>query len=56
MRAVFEPTWRHSPSVSGRSSLRSVFRGGFTREAAQTVAEATLHDLGNLAAQSLDPA
>ncbi len=54
VRAVFEYTWALL-SVDERSIFvaLSVFRGGFTREAAQQVAGASLRNLANLANKSL---
>ncbi len=54
MRAVFDHSWRLLPENEQASLLRlSVFRGGFQREAAQTVAEATLPVLSTLVTKSL---
>ena len=49
MHAVFDHSWRLAP-VREQSILRqlSVFRGGFTRSAAEAVAGASLVDLANL--------
>lgn len=54
MRAVFEPTWEHL-SVEERRvfSQLSVFRGGFTHEAAEQVAGASLQTLTTLVDKSL---
>ncbi len=54
LRAVFERSWR-ALAASERQvfSRLSVFRGGFTREAAQTVAGASLRALMRLAHKSL---
>ena len=54
MRAVFEYTW-HQLGDREKSvfSALSVFRGGFTRDAAATVADASLLDLANLSGKSL---
>jgi predicted ATPase/class 3 adenylate cyclase len=54
MRAVFEYTW-HQLGDREKSvfSALSVFRGGFTRDAAAAVADASLLDLANLSGQSL---
>jgi len=54
MRAVFDHTWRLL-TADERAVMEalSVFRGGFTRQAAQRVTGATLHDLRSLAAKSL---
>jgi tetratricopeptide (TPR) repeat protein len=54
MRAVFDHSWRLlSERERGVMQALSVFRGGFTREAAAHVAGATLHDLRALADKSL---
>ena len=54
VRAVFETTWR---LLSGDErelfAALSVFRGGFTRQAAKNVANASLRQLANLADKSL---
>jgi tetratricopeptide (TPR) repeat protein len=54
LRAVFDHSW-HLLSEDERCVLRrlSVFRGGFTREAAEYVAGATLSLLSSLVAKSL---
>ena len=54
VRAVFDYTWRLLDS-SERSTFAalSVFRGGFTRDAAQAVAGASLRNLSMLAGKSL---
>lgn len=54
LRAVFDHSW-NLLSVEERSALMrlSVFRGGFTREAAERVAGATLPILASLAVKSL---
>jgi predicted ATPase/DNA-binding CsgD family transcriptional regulator len=54
IRAVFEPTWDRL-SDEERSVFRklSVFRGGCTREAAESVAEASLRTLSSLLDKSL---
>jgi len=54
MRAVFEQSWRFL-TLSEKRLLRhlSVFRGGFRRDAAQSVAGATLQDLAGLVEKSL---
>lgn len=54
MRAAFEPTW-HRLTGEERSSFMklSVFRGGFTREAAEYVAGATRQTLSALVDKSL---
>ncbi|MBM4456186.1 MAG: tetratricopeptide repeat protein [Chloroflexi bacterium] len=53
MRAAFDRSWALL-SVPERDILRqlSVFRGGFTREAAEAVAGATMADLSNLTDRS----
>lgn len=54
MRAVFEYTWRQLAQREQEVfSAMSVFRGGFTREAASSVAGASLIDLANLSGKSL---
>lgn len=54
IRAVFDPTWErltdHEKSVFMKFSI---FRGGCTREAAQSITEATLHDLQALINKAL---
>jgi predicted ATPase/Tfp pilus assembly protein PilF len=54
MRAAFEHSW-HLLSDEEQTVFRklSVFRGGFTREAAEYVAGATLHTLSSLIDKSL---
>jgi predicted ATPase/DNA-binding SARP family transcriptional activator len=54
MRAVMEQTWERL-TVSERNTLMrlSVFRGGFTREAAQTVTGTSLRTLLNLSNRQL---
>jgi predicted ATPase/DNA-binding SARP family transcriptional activator len=54
MRAVFDQSWRLLTEPE-RSAFRrlSVFRGGFTRPAAESVTGASLADLSRLAAKSL---
>lgn len=54
MRAVFDGSWR-SLDESGRQTFRqlSVFQGGFTREAANAVAGASIRTLARLAHKSL---
>lgn len=54
IRAVFDQSWRLLTEPE-RVAFRglSVFRGGFTREAAEAVAGATLVDLSRLTAKSL---
>jgi predicted ATPase/class 3 adenylate cyclase len=54
VRAVFEYSWALlSPEERTTFEALSVFRGGFTREAAQAVAGASLRGLANLANKSL---
>jgi tetratricopeptide (TPR) repeat protein len=54
MRAVFDATWaRLSGKERACFARLSVFSGGFTREAAQAVAEADLHTLISLLNKSL---
>lgn len=54
IRAVFDYTWRLlNPDEQRVFAALSVFRGGFTREAAEAVAMASLRDLANLAGKSL---
>jgi predicted ATPase len=54
VRAVFEPTWnRLSTEESNVFKKLSVFRGGFTREAAEHVAGASLRTLSALVDKSL---
>lgn len=54
MRAAFEPTWnRLTEDERSVFSKLSVFRGGFTREAAEQVAGATLRTLTALVDKSL---
>jgi predicted ATPase/transcriptional regulator with XRE-family HTH domain len=54
MRAAFEHSWRLlSPDEKAVFSKLSVFRGGFTREAAEQVADATLPTLAALMDKSL---
>lgn len=60
MRAVFDATWERL-DVTGQEQLArlAVFRGGFTRQAAQEVAGASLRSLATLVRHSLlqrDPA
>jgi predicted ATPase/DNA-binding XRE family transcriptional regulator len=54
LRAVFEHSWKllTEDERIAMSSL-SVFRGGFSRDAAETVASASLETLSNLVAKSL---
>jgi predicted ATPase/class 3 adenylate cyclase len=54
IRAVFDYTWQLlSPQERNVFAALSVFRGGFTREAAEAVAGASLRDLANLTNKSL---
>jgi len=54
MRAVFEYTWRLLDGEERRTFAGlAVFRGGFTREAAQAVAGASVRHLSNLVSKSL---
>jgi predicted ATPase/transcriptional regulator with XRE-family HTH domain len=54
MRAVFDHSWKFLTEEEQRVLMRlSVFRGGFKREAAEQVAEATLPVLSNLVTKSL---
>ena len=54
MRAAFEPTWnRLSEEEQCVFKKLAVFRGGFTREAAEYVANATLRTLSALIDRSL---
>ena len=54
MRAAFEPTWARLSDHERDVFMRlSVFRGGFTREAAQKVAGASLRTLSALVDKSL---
>ena len=54
VRAVFDYSWRLlDPQEQAVFTALSVFRGGFTREAAEAVAGASLRDLANLASKSL---
>jgi predicted ATPase len=54
MRAVFEYSWRLLDGDERRTFAGlSVFRGGFTREAAEAVAGASLRHLSNLVSKSL---
>ncbi len=54
MRAVFDASWQHLDAL-GQAVFRqlSIFRGGFTRQAAADVAGATLRHLGHLIYKSL---
>jgi predicted ATPase/DNA-binding XRE family transcriptional regulator len=54
MRAVFDASWQHLDSVEQSIFRRlTVFRGGFTRQAAADVGGATLRHLGHLIYKSL---
>jgi predicted ATPase len=54
VRAVFEYSWRLLDGEERRTFAGlSVFRGGFTREAAQAVAGASVRHLSNLVSKSL---
>lgn len=54
MRAALEPTWRQLTEEERRVFMKlSVFRGGFTREAAESVAGATFRVLLSLVDKSL---
>ncbi len=54
MRAVLEHSWNLlSPEEQAAYSKLAVFRGGFTREAAESVAEASLRTLSSLLDKSL---
>jgi predicted ATPase/class 3 adenylate cyclase len=54
MRAVFEYSWRLLSEQERRTFAGlAVFRGGFTREAAQAVAGASVRHLSNLVSKSL---
>ncbi len=54
MRAVFDASWRHLDPVEQLVFRQlSVFRGGFTRQAAAEVTGATLRHLGHLIYKSL---
>jgi predicted ATPase/class 3 adenylate cyclase len=54
MRAVFEYSWRLLNEDERRTfAALSVFRGGFTREAAEAVADASVRHLSNLVSKSL---
>jgi predicted ATPase/class 3 adenylate cyclase len=54
IRAVFDYSWDLlSPEEQSTFSALSVFRGGFTREAAEAVAGASLRSLASLVAKSL---
>lgn len=54
MRAVFDHSWARLNEAEQQTFARfAVFRGGFTRQAAQAVTGASLHLLSRLAAKSL---
>ncbi|MEM7126076.1 MAG: tetratricopeptide repeat protein [Chloroflexota bacterium] len=54
LRAVFEQTWQRLTKTERRTLSRlSVFRGSFTREAAQDVVDATLLDMASLVDKAL---
>ena len=54
IRAVFDYTWGLlTPEEQAIFAALSLFRGGFTREAAEAVAGASLRDLANLANKTL---
>ena len=54
VRAVFDYSWTMLSEDERRMfSALSVFRGGFTRKAAEAVAGASIRDLANLASKSL---
>jgi predicted ATPase len=54
IRAVFEASWsRLSPQEQEIFTALSVFRGGFSREAAEVVAGASLRNLASLVGKSL---
>lgn len=54
VRAVFQYSWDLLSTTEQRTfAALSIFRGGFTREAAEAVAGATLRDLAGLARKSL---
>ena len=54
MRAVFEPTWQHLSDDERSVFMQlSVFRGGFTRQAGEQVARASLRTLSALVDKSL---
>jgi predicted ATPase/DNA-binding CsgD family transcriptional regulator len=54
MRAAFEPTWNHLSEAERAVFMKlAVFRGGFTREAAEHVAGASLRILSALVDKSL---
>jgi predicted ATPase/DNA-binding SARP family transcriptional activator len=54
VRAVFNPSWRRlSPELQALFARLTVFRGGFTREAAEMVTGASLQELAGLVNKSL---
>ena len=54
MQAVFDTTWQHMNETEQTVfSQLSVFRGGFTRQAGQTIAKASLLVLSRLVSKSL---
>lgn len=54
MQAIFDQTWQHlTPAEQNVFKRLSVFRGGFRRDVAKTVAAATLPILTNLVDKSL---
>lgn len=54
MRAVFDTSWQNlAPNIQQLMAQVSVFRRGFTREAAASVAKASLHQLADLVSKSL---
>jgi predicted ATPase/DNA-binding SARP family transcriptional activator len=54
MRAVFDASWHQMRPIEREAFMQlSVFRGGFTRQAAQTVAGASVKLLGTLASKSM---
>ena len=54
LRVVFDHTWRHLTALERDTLMRlSIFRGGFTREAAEAVAQSTLPRLATLVNKSL---
>jgi predicted ATPase len=54
MRAVFDHSWKLLTEEEQKALLRlSIFQGGFRREAAEQVAEATLSVLSTLVTKSL---
>ena len=54
IRAVFSPTWERLSESEKKVFMKlSIFRGGFTREAAQSIAKAGLRDLAVLMGKAL---